>query len=197
LQDLNGLGLVRNSIASWLTRRGRSPARLALVPFPGLLIISNQAGELKKSGTGKTRRDAARTGSAPDHSSYFDEASHQILQNARKARRKSIEQFTKATARNLRKTKELASSNLSAGRRKRSEMDSDHQGDLHSGANSIKQMGRIVKPPSDSGGKTVDGKVLSDRVPTVFETGLRIRNIHSASPSPKPSHALHGRGRVM
>jgi len=58
-----------------------------------------------------------------------------------------------------------------------------------SGANSIKQMGAVVKAAKSAlEGKTVDGKVLSDRVrDRLSETRLRIRIIHSACRSPKPS----------
>jgi len=100
----------------------------------------------------------------------LDEAeSIQILQTLVKQRKESIEQFTKGNRPELagKETKELAiiESYLPASA---SEADMDAavtKAISESGANSIKQMGAVVKAARAAlEGKAVDGKVLSDRV---------------------------------
>ena len=100
----------------------------------------------------------------------LDEAeSIQILQTLVKQRKESIEQFTKGNRPELaeKETKELAiiESYLPAGASE-AEMDAAITKAISdSGANSIKQMGAVVKAAKATlEGKTVDGKVLSDRV---------------------------------
>jgi len=93
----------------------------------------------------------------------------QILQTLVKQRKESIEQFTKGNRPELaaKETKELGiiESYLPAGA---SEADMDaaiSKAISETGANSIKQMGAVVKAAkSVLQGKTVDGKLLSDRV---------------------------------
>jgi uncharacterized protein len=93
----------------------------------------------------------------------------QILQTLVKQRKESIEQFTKGNRPELaaKETKELAiiESYLPAGA---SEADMDaaiSKAIAETGANSIKQMGAVVKAAKSAlQGKTVDGKILSDRV---------------------------------
>ena len=93
----------------------------------------------------------------------------QILQTLVKQRKESIEQFTKGNRPELadKETKELAiiESYLPAGASER-EMDAAIAKAISdSGANSIKQMGAVVKAARSAlEGKTVDGKALSDRV---------------------------------
>jgi uncharacterized protein YqeY len=93
----------------------------------------------------------------------------QILQTLVKQRKESIEQFTKGNRPELaeKETKELAiiESYLPAGASE-AEMDAAiTKAITDSGANSIKQMGAVVKvAKSLLEGKTVDGKALSDRV---------------------------------
>ena len=93
----------------------------------------------------------------------------QILQTLVKQRKESIEQFTKGNRPELaeKETKELAiiESYLPAGASE-AEMDAAiSKAIADSGANSIKQMGAVVKvAKSLLEGKTVDGKALSDRV---------------------------------
>ena len=100
----------------------------------------------------------------------LDEAeSIQILQTLVKQRKESIEQFTKGNRPELaeKETKELAiiESYLPAGASE-AEMDAAITKAIsESGANSVKQMGTVVKAAKAAlEGKTVDGKALSDRV---------------------------------
>jgi uncharacterized protein YqeY len=100
----------------------------------------------------------------------LDEAeSIQILQTLVKQRKESIDQFTKGKRPELaaKETKELAiiESYLPAGASE-PEMDAAVAKAIsESGANSIKQMGAVVKAAKTLlEGKTVDGKALSDRV---------------------------------
>src|SRR6202140_5573653 len=93
----------------------------------------------------------------------------QIPQTLVKQRKESIEQFTKGNRPELaaKETKELAmiESYLPAGASV-AEMDAAIAKAIsESGANSIKQMGTVVKSPKAAlEVKAVDGKVLSDRV---------------------------------
>jgi len=93
----------------------------------------------------------------------------QILQTLVKQRKESIDQFTKGNRLELaqKETKELAiiESYLPAGASE-AEMDAAIAKAIsETGANSIKQMGAVVKGAKAAlEGKTVDGKVLSDRV---------------------------------
>jgi len=100
----------------------------------------------------------------------LDEAeSIQVLHTLVKQRKESIEQFTKGNRPELagKETKELAiiESYLPAGASV-AEMDAAITRAIsESGANSIKQMGAVVKAAKAAlEGKTVDGKALSDRV---------------------------------
>ncbi len=93
----------------------------------------------------------------------------QILQTLVKQRKESIEQFTKGNRPELaaKETKELGiiESYLPAGA---SDADMDaaiSKAIADTGANSAKQMGAVVKAAKSAlQGKTVDGKMLSDRV---------------------------------
>jgi len=93
----------------------------------------------------------------------------QILQTLVKQRKESIEQFTKGNRLDLagKETKELAiiETYLPAGATD-AEMDAAiAKAIADTGANSIKQMGAVVKAAKAVlEGKTVDGKALSDRV---------------------------------
>jgi uncharacterized protein len=93
----------------------------------------------------------------------------QILQTLVKQRKESIEQFTKGNRPELaaKETKELAiiESYLPAGASV-AEMDAaTTRAIAETGANSIKQMGAVVKSAKAAlEGKTVDGKALSDLV---------------------------------
>jgi uncharacterized protein YqeY len=93
----------------------------------------------------------------------------QILQTLVKQRKESIEQFTKGNRNDLaaKETKELAiiESYLPAGASD-AEMDAAiAKAVAETGANSIKQMGAVVKASkAHLEGKVVDGKALSDRV---------------------------------
>jgi uncharacterized protein len=93
----------------------------------------------------------------------------QILQTLVKQRKESIEQFTKGNRPELaaKETKELAiiEGYLPAGASE-GEMDAAIEKAItETGANSIKQMGAVVKAAKAAlEGKTVDGKALSDRV---------------------------------
>ena len=93
----------------------------------------------------------------------------QILQTLIKQRRESIEQFTKGNRPELaaKETKELGiiESYLPAGATE-AEMDAAIRKAIsETSANSIKQMGAVVKAAKSAlQGKTVDGKILSDRV---------------------------------
>ncbi len=100
----------------------------------------------------------------------LDEAeSIQILQMLVKQRKESIEQFTKGNRPELaaKETRELAilETYLPAGPSE-AEMDAAiAKAIAETGANSIKQMGAVVKAAKAAlEGKTVDGKALSDRV---------------------------------
>jgi len=100
----------------------------------------------------------------------LDEAeSIQILQTLVKQRKESIEQFTKGNRMDLanKETKELAiiETYLPAGATA-AEMDAAiTKAIADTGANSIKQMGAVVKAAKTLlEGKTVDGKALSDLV---------------------------------
>jgi uncharacterized protein len=92
-----------------------------------------------------------------------------ILQMLVKQRKESIEQFTKGNRPELaeKETKELAilESYLPAGA-SAAEMDAAIDAAIaETGATSIKQMGAVVKvAKAGLEGKTVDGKLLSDRV---------------------------------
>ena len=98
-----------------------------------------------------------------------DAESIQLLQTLVKQRKESIEQFTKGNRPELaeKETKELAiiESYLPAGATE-AEMDAAIAKAIsESGANSMKQMGAVVKAAKAAlEGKTVDGKILSDRV---------------------------------
>jgi uncharacterized protein YqeY len=93
----------------------------------------------------------------------------QLLQTMAKQRKESIDQFSKGNRQDLadKEIKELAilESYLPAGA---SDADMDAaiaKAITDTGATSIKQMGAVVKGAKDTlTGKTVDGKVLSDRV---------------------------------
>jgi uncharacterized protein YqeY len=93
----------------------------------------------------------------------------QVLQTLVKQRKESIEQFTKGGRPELaeKETKELAiiESYLPAGASE-AEMDAAiTKAIAETGATSMKQMGAVVKAAKAAlEGKTVDGKVLSDRV---------------------------------
>ena len=93
----------------------------------------------------------------------------QILQTLVKQRKESIEQFTKGNRPELaaKETKELGiiESYLPRGATE-AEMDAAiSKAIAETGANSLKQMGAVVKAAkSVLPGKTVDGKILSDRV---------------------------------
>ena len=98
-----------------------------------------------------------------------DAESMQILQTLLKQRRESVEQFTKGGRQELadKETKEIAiiEEYLPAGA-----SDADMAGAIEAaiaetGANSPKQMGAVIKAAKAKlEGKTVDGKILSDRV---------------------------------
>lgn len=93
----------------------------------------------------------------------------QILQMLVKQRKESIEQFTKGNRPELaaKETKELGiiESYLPRGATE-TEMDAAiSKAIAETGANSMKQMGAVVKAAKSTlQGKTVDGKILSDRV---------------------------------
>jgi uncharacterized protein YqeY len=104
----------------------------------------------------------------------LDEAeSIQLLQSLLKQRKESIDQFTKGGRQDLvdKEVKEAAilETYLPAGASE-AEMDaaiSKAIGDT--GANSMKQMGAVVKAAKEVlAGKSVDGKLLSDRVRTAL-----------------------------
>lgn len=92
-----------------------------------------------------------------------------LLQTLAKQRRESIDQFTKGGRQDLvdKETKELAivEKYLPAAA-SAAEMDAAIARAIsETGANSIKHMGVVVKAAKSAlGGKTVDGKALSDRV---------------------------------
>ena len=93
----------------------------------------------------------------------------QILQTLVKQRKESIEQFTKGNRPELaaKETKELGiiESYLPRGATD-AEMDAAiSKAIAETGANSMKQMGAVVKAAKSAlQGKTIDGKILSDRV---------------------------------
>ena len=93
----------------------------------------------------------------------------QLLQTLVKQRKESIEQFTKGgrpeLAESERKELAIIESYLPAGA-SAEEMDAAiEKAVAETGANSMKQMGAVVKAAKAAlEGKTVDGKVLSDRV---------------------------------
>ncbi len=100
----------------------------------------------------------------------LDEAeSVQVLQTLVKQRKESIEQFTKGNRPELasKETKELAiiESYLPASAGAAEMEAAITKAISETGANSVKQMGAVVKAARTSlEGKTVDGKALSDRV---------------------------------
>jgi len=100
----------------------------------------------------------------------LDEAeSIQLLQTLVKQRKESIDQFTKGNRPELvdKETKELAiiESYLPAGASEAEMGAAISKAIAETGANSIKQMGAVVKGAKAAlEGKTVDGKALSDRV---------------------------------
>lgn len=93
----------------------------------------------------------------------------QVLQTLVKQRRESVEQFTRGGRTDLadKESKEIAilESYLPAAPGE-AEMDSAIEAAIaETGANSPKQMGAVVKAArAHLAGKTIDGKVLSDRV---------------------------------
>ena len=98
-----------------------------------------------------------------------DAESLQVLQTLVKQRRESIEQFTKGGRQDLvdKETKELAiiESYLPAAASDAEMEDAVSRTIAETGANSMKQMGAVVKAAKTLlEGKTVDGKALSDRV---------------------------------
>src|SRR5215470_11389657 len=98
-----------------------------------------------------------------------DSESIGLLQTLLKQRKESIDQFGKGGRQDLvdKETKELAiiEAYLPAGA-SAAEMDAAiGKAIAETGANSIKQMGAVVKAAKSAlQGKTVDGKILSDRV---------------------------------
>ncbi len=98
-----------------------------------------------------------------------DAESIQILQTLLKQRRESVEQFTKGGRQELadKETKEIAiiEEYLPAGASDADMAEAIEDAIVETGANSPKQMGAVVKAAKAKlEGKTVDGKVLSDRV---------------------------------
>ena len=98
-----------------------------------------------------------------------DAESVQVLQTLVKQRKESIEQFTKGNRPELasKETKELAiiESYLPASAGAAEMEAAITKAISETGANSVKQMGAVVKAARTSlEGKTVDGKALSDRV---------------------------------
>ena len=98
-----------------------------------------------------------------------DAESLQILQTLLKQRRESVEQFTKGGRLELaeKETKEIAiiEEYLPAGASDAEMAKAIEEAVAETGANSMKQMGAVVKAAKAKlEGKTVDGKVLSDRV---------------------------------
>jgi uncharacterized protein YqeY len=100
----------------------------------------------------------------------LDEAeSIQLLQTLLKQRKESIDQFTKGGRQDLvdKEVKEAAilESYLPAGASEAEMDEAIAKAIADTGANSMKQMGAVVKAAKDVlSGKSVDGKVLSDRV---------------------------------
>jgi uncharacterized protein YqeY len=98
-----------------------------------------------------------------------DAESMQILQTLLKQRRESVEQFTKGGRRELadKETKEIAiiEEYLPAGASDAEMAKAIEDAIVETAANSPKQMGAVIKAAKAKlEGKTVDGKVLSDRV---------------------------------
>jgi uncharacterized protein len=98
-----------------------------------------------------------------------DAESMQILQTLLKQRRESVEQFTKGGRQELadKETKEIAiiEEYLPAGASDAEMAKAIEDAVVEAGANSPKQMGAVIKAAKAKlEGKTVDGKVLSDRV---------------------------------
>jgi hypothetical protein len=168
----------------------RLPDRVILALSPFLVCYIQTSEDLKMSFAEKVQKDLVDAMRAKDelrlsvlrgikaaikHKEVekirvLDEAeSIQILQTLVKQRKESIEQFTKGNRPELaeKETKELAiiESYLPAGASE-AEMDAAISKAIsESGANSVKQMGAVVKAAKATlEGKTVDGKVLSDRV---------------------------------
>jgi hypothetical protein len=93
----------------------------------------------------------------------------QTLQTLLKQRRESVEQFTKGGRTDLadKEEKEIAiiEAYLPAGASDAEMLKAIEDAVAETGANSMKQMGAVVKAAkSKLEGKTVDGKILSDRV---------------------------------
>jgi hypothetical protein len=93
----------------------------------------------------------------------------QTLQTLLKQRRESVEQFTKGGRTDLadKETKEIAiiEAYLPAGASDAEMVKAVEDAVAETGANSMKQMGAVVKAAKAKlEGKTVDGKILSDRV---------------------------------
>jgi uncharacterized protein YqeY len=93
----------------------------------------------------------------------------QMLQTLLKQRRESVEQFTKGGRTELadKETKEIAiiETYLPAGASDAEMVKAIDDAVAETGANSMKQMGAVVKAAKAKlEGKTVDGKILSDRV---------------------------------
>ena len=93
----------------------------------------------------------------------------QMLQTLLKQRRESVEQFTKGGRTDLadKETKEIAiiEAYLPAGASDAEMLKAIDEAVAETGANSMKQMGAVVKAAKAKlEGKTVDGKILSDRV---------------------------------
>jgi uncharacterized protein len=98
-----------------------------------------------------------------------DAESLQTLQTLLKQRRESVEQFTKGGRTDLadKETKEIAiiEEYLPAGATDAEMSAAIEAAIAETGANSPKQMGAVVKAAKGKlEGKTVDGKILSDRV---------------------------------
>jgi uncharacterized protein YqeY len=93
----------------------------------------------------------------------------QVLQTLLKQRRESVEQFAKGGRQDLadKETKEIAilEAYLPAGASDAEMAKAIDDAVAETGANSMKQMGAVVKAAKAKlEGKTVDGKILSDRV---------------------------------
>ena len=98
-----------------------------------------------------------------------DAESMQILQTLLKQRRESVEQFTKGGRQELadKETKEIAiiEEYLPAGASDAEMAKAIEDAIVETAANSPKQMGAVIKAAKAKlEGKTVDGKILSDRV---------------------------------
>jgi hypothetical protein len=98
-----------------------------------------------------------------------DAESLQVLQTLVKQRRESVEQFTRGGRQDLadKETKEIAiiEKYLPAGATDAEMNGAIEAAIVETGANSPKQMGAVIKAArAKLEGKTVDGKILSDRV---------------------------------